>query len=78
MRYRFKQGFFFVAFLSFIFKLIGCFIYLHFKCYPLSPLSHVPYPSSCFYEDPATPTPGFSKEETQMVKEKHLENVQHP
>jgi hypothetical protein len=45
------------------FFLIGYFIYLHFKCYPLpsfpsgTPLSHPPSP--CFYEDASLPTHPF-------------------
>ena len=42
------------------FFLIGYFIYLHFKCYPLSQLplckTPIPSPSSCFYEGAPLPT----------------------
>ena len=43
-----------------LFLLIECFIYLHFKCYPLFwfPLwkPPIPFPSPCFYEGAPTPT----------------------
>jgi len=49
-------------FFPFLFILIGYFMYLHFKCYPLPP-SLIPLPPSpCFYEDAPilTSTPSHS------------------